>query len=62
MGKTKKTAERIANLGDKSTEKCKRVITMKIEKGMNVMEQTEGLFGWLAKFCDNKSACLIKIH
>lgn len=27
MGKTKKIAERIANLGDKSTEKCKRVIT-----------------------------------
>lgn len=61
MGKTKKEQGRLQT-GDKPTEKCKTVITIKIEKGMNVMEQTEGLLGWLAKFCNNKSACPIKIH
>lgn len=33
MSKTKKITVRKANLGDKSTEKCKRVITIKTEKG-----------------------------
>lgn len=29
---------------------------------MIAMEQMEGLLGWVAKFCGNKSVCLKEIH